>query len=287
MSGQQATTAGERGPTAIAIVPARLGSTRLARKMLLRQTGRYLFEHTVVNARRASSLGGVVLAVDHPELADAARAAGVEAVMTSPDHASGTDRVLEALETLIASGLPEPDVVVNVQGDEPELDPADIDGLVHLFRQPEVTFATLWTPLDDPRELERPEVVKLVTDAAGRALYFSRAPIPAQGHSEPTGEEDSGAPRAKRHLGVYAYRPGALRTFCAAPVSALERRERLEQLRWLELGGAIHVLRAGHAPRGIDTEEDYLAFVERCAGGSPDVSPRTATQSTAKESHEA
>ncbi|MHC4262198.1 MAG: 3-deoxy-manno-octulosonate cytidylyltransferase [Planctomycetota bacterium] len=245
-------------PRALAIVPARLGSTRLPRKMLLRETGRYLFEHTVRNAERATSLERVLLAIDDAELEAAAREVGIAAVMTSVDHQSGTDRVLEALEAHVAGGGTEPEVVVNVQGDEPDLDPSDIDRLVEAFDAPEVTFATLWVPLDDPSAFERPEVVKLVTDEAGRVLYFSRAPIPARGHG-------SEAMRAQRHLGVYAYRPDALRTFCARPVSSLERRERLEQLRWLESGGTIHALRAAHAPRGIDTPDDYRAFVGRCA----------------------
>lgn len=245
-------------PRAIAIVPARLASTRLPRKLLLRATGRYLFEHTVRNAERAKRLERVLLAVDDPALANAAADVGVEAMTTSVEHQSGTDRVLEALERTVAGGAPEPDVVVNVQGDEPDVEPEDLDRLVDLFRDARVRFATLWVPLEVPAQAARPEIVKLVTDAVGRALYFSRAPIPAQGHA-------GGVPAHKRHLGVYAYRPDALREFCAAPVSSLERTERLEQLRWLELGGAIHTLEAARAPRGIDTDADYQAFVDRHA----------------------
>ncbi|MEO0649444.1 MAG: 3-deoxy-manno-octulosonate cytidylyltransferase [Planctomycetota bacterium] len=247
-----------RSPRAIAIVPARLASTRLPRKLLLRTTGRYLFEHTVRNAERSGRLERVLLAVDDPALASAAAEVGVDAVMTSVEHQSGTDRVLEALDRSLEAGAEAPDVVVNVQGDEPDVEPEDLDRLVDLFDDPAVRFATLWVPLELPAQAERPEIVKLVTDAAGRALYFSRAPIPARGHG-------GGLPDHKRHLGVYAYRPDALREFCAAPVSSLERTERLEQLRWLELGGAIHTLRATRAPRGIDTDADYQAFVDRHA----------------------
>jgi 3-deoxy-manno-octulosonate cytidylyltransferase (CMP-KDO synthetase) len=260
---------------ALCIVPARLRSTRLPEKLLLRETGRYLFEHTVRNARRCASLTRVVLAVDDPRLLAAATEVGIEAVSTSPAHESGTDRVREALETLLAAGTPPPAVVVNVQGDEPELDPEDLTRLVAAFAAPQVDFATLWVPLLDPAEAQRPEVVKLVTDGAGRALYFSRAPIPARGHGAPE-------PARQRHLGVYAYRPAALRAFCDAPPGRLERSERLEQLRWLEVGGAIHALEARSAPRGIDTRADYDQFLLRqrgaAAGAAATISDRTWTE---------
>lgn len=251
---------------AVAIVPARLASTRLPRKVLLRETGRHLFEHTVANAARCAALERVVLATDADEVLAAARAAGVEAVATDPAHPSGTDRVREALGLLDG---PEPDVVVNVQGDEPDLEPDDLTALVAAFGDPAVRFATLAIELTDPAELGRPDVVKVVTDAAGRALYFSRAPIPFRGHG---GDE----PRARRHLGVYAYRPEALHAFCDAQPGVLERTEKLEQLRWLEAGGTIQVLPATRVPRGIDTPEDYRAFVERWrAARASSASPAT------------
>ncbi|WP_145067751.1 3-deoxy-manno-octulosonate cytidylyltransferase [Engelhardtia mirabilis] len=250
------TTPGPAGasPRALAIVPARLGSTRLPRKVLLRETGRYLFEHTVANARRCGALERVILATDSEEVLRAAAEVDVEAVMTDPAHPSGTDRVREALAALAG---PEPEVVVNVQADEPDLDPGDLTRLVAAFRDPQVRLATLSIAIDAAEDFTRPEVVKVVTDAAGRALYFSRAPIPARGHG-------GDSPRAHRHLGVYAYRPEALHAFCDAQPGVLEQTEKLEQLRWLEAGGTIHVLPATRAPRGIDTPEDYRAFVSRC-----------------------
>ncbi len=253
---------GDRSPgatlAAVAVVPARIGSVRLPRKMLLRETGRFLFEHTVRNVERADFIRSVWLATDSDEVVRAAAEVGVRALLTSASHPSGTDRVREAVALLRASDGLAPDVVINVQGDEPEIAPADLDRLVAAFQDPAVEIATLWAPIESDAEHASPNIVKLVCDDAGRALYFSRAPIPAAAaHGEP-----ACAPR--RHVGVYAFRPDALERFCALPPSPLERTERLEQLRWLESGGRVHALRAEHAPPGIDTRDDYRAFVRRC-----------------------
>lgn len=242
----------------MAIVPARLSSTRLERKMLLRETGRFLFEHTVANAARASSLERVVVATDSKEILAAAESVGVEALMTSPAHESGTDRVNEAHGLLRERGEGPWEVVVNIQGDEPELEPADIDALCAAFDDEAVEMATLWSPIDDARELDDPSVVKVVLASNGDALYFSRAPIPATARDAAPGE-----PLGRRHVGVYAFRPDALARFCALPRGVLEQRESLEQLRWLEAGGRLRVLQAeGHGP-GIDTPEHYAAFKAR------------------------
>ena len=245
---------------AVAIVPARLGSTRLPRKVLLRDTGRYLFEATVRNAEGARSLERVVLATDSAEVARAAREVGVEALETDPACPSGTDRVRAALAKLLAAGEGPWDVVLNVQGDEPELDPADLDRLVASFADPAVELATLAAPLEDPEEARQTSVVKVVCDAAGDALYFSRAAVPCGAHARP-GADPRGALR--RHVGVYAFRPAALERFCALRSSRLEAIENLEQLRWLEAGGRIRVLSVARAPRGIDTPEDYAAYAAR------------------------
>lgn len=249
-----------RRTRAVAIVPARLSSTRLARKMLLRETGRFLFEHTAANAARASSLERVVVATDSEEILEAAASVGIEALLTSPAHASGTDRVHEALELLTAAGAGPFDVVVNIQGDEPELDPADVDTLCGAFADPAVETATLWAPIEDARELNDPSVVKVVLAAGGDALYFSRAPIPATAAGVDPGASGH---VGRRHLGVYAFRPDALRRFCSLPRGALERRESLEQLRWLEAGGRMRVLEAKGRGPGIDTAEHYAAFKAR------------------------
>lgn len=246
---------------AIAIVPARLASTRLPRKMLLEETGRPLFAHTIANVARARTLERVVLATDSEEILAAARAAGIEAVLTDPAHPCGTDRVHEALVHLVEGGAGPFDVVVNVQGDEPELPPEAIDQLVLAMRSAEVEVATLAAPLERPGENgehEDPAIVKVVLDRAGNALYFSRAAIPSRARAP------SALPASPlRHVGVYAFRPAALARFCASAPGALERIEQLEQLRWLESGGRMRVVTIARAPHGIDTPEQYAAFVRR------------------------
>jgi 3-deoxy-manno-octulosonate cytidylyltransferase (CMP-KDO synthetase) len=255
-------------PRALAVVPARLGSTRLPRKMLLRASGRYLFEHTVQGVRRARTLASVVLATDSEEILAAAEAVGVRAVLTSPAHQSGTDRVHEAFEVLTARGEGPFDVVLNVQGDEPEIAGETLDPLVAAFADESVQLATLCTPLPDARDALDPSIVKVVLDQHGDALYFSRAPIPGLA---PTARESAPAPFL-RHIGVYAFRPAALRRFCALARGRLEVRESLEQLRWLEAGLPIRVLVSAEGSLGIDTPEHYAQFLarERARSGSPE-----------------
>lgn len=223
--------------------------------MLLRDTGSYLFEHTCRNVQRSGVLEHLFLATDSPLIVAAAQEVGIEALLTSAEHVSGTDRVREAWAILRERGVGPWDVVLNVQGDEPELPHADIASLVRAFVDPEVELATLAAPFEDPSEAEDPNLVKVVTDRRGDALYFSRSVIPHQGRG----------PRAgwKRHLGVYAFRPEALERFCALERGELERLESLEQLRWLEAGGKIRVLPATRSSAGIDTAENYSRFVAR------------------------
>jgi len=271
---------------ALVVVPARLGSTRLPRKMLLRETGRYLFEYPVASAARTGLARRVVLATDSEEILDAAAEAGIEAVLTSPAHTSGTDRVREAVG-LLSAGAPEAasaagaagtpdspgawDVIVNVQGDEVELSDEDLRALLAAFADPAVELATLAAPLGSPGDHADPAVVKVLVDADGWALYFSRAALPFTAHGTALEESEAAWRQARHHVGVYAFRPEALERFCALGPSPLERVEKLEQLRWLEAGGRIRVLAAASAPRGIDTEADYRAFVERerAAHGAP------------------
>ncbi|MCY2961577.1 MAG: 3-deoxy-manno-octulosonate cytidylyltransferase [Planctomycetota bacterium] len=250
---------------AVAIIPARLASTRLARKMLLQETGTPLVVHTARNVRDSGVFARIVVAVDAEEVAQAVRAHGFEAIPTRVEHPSGTDRVKEAWDALAAAGE-RADVLVGVQGDEPDLDREDLARLVAAFADPAVSMATLCVPLTDPAAFQAPSVVKVVRDARGDALYFSRAPIPAAGHAPD--ETDSGT--VLRHVGVYAYRPAALAQFTALPRGRLERRESLEQLRWLEAGLKLRVVDARRAPRGIDTLEDYREFVRRQARGADD-----------------
>ena len=244
----------------VAVLPARIGSTRLPRKVLLCETGLPLFVHTAQNVARCSAIQRVLVATDSQEVRAAGAAHGIEVSMTDPSHPSGTDRVHEAVHSLGADF----DVVLNVQADEPDVEPADLTRLVQAFEQPEVQAATLATPIHDERELASTSVVKVVRDAAGDALYFSRSPVPNAAHAR---EGADGSPLGWRHVGVYAYRPAALARFCQFPVGALEARESLEQLRWLEAGEVMRVLEILRAPRGIDTPEDYREFVARLSGG--------------------
>ena len=250
---------------ALAIVPARLGSTRLPRKMLLRESGSYLFEHTVRGVRRARTLERVVLATDSEEIRQAARGVELEVVMTSERHQSGTDRVHEAFETLLAQGAGPYDVVLNVQGDEPEVNGATLDPLIAAFADPAVELASLCTPLEEPAAAQDPSVVKVVLARNGDALYFSRAPIPGL---SPAFTDRAPGPFL-RHIGVYAFRPAALRAFVALPRGTHEVSESLEQLRWLEAGKRIRVLAASEGSVGIDTPAHYQAFLARERARSP------------------
>jgi 3-deoxy-manno-octulosonate cytidylyltransferase (CMP-KDO synthetase) len=263
MQARASATDGGRGAelAALAVVPARLGSTRLPRKMLLKRTGTYIFAHTAERVQACAAIARVVVAVDSDEVLAAARACGLDAVMTRTDHPSGTDRVHEAagLVDAPAGGW---DVVLNVQGDEPDVDPDDLARLVAAFRDPAVEAATPCAPIADPALIASPAVVKLARDGNGDALYFSRSPIPARTHAR---DEESKAPGALRHIGVYAWRPDALARFCALPPGVLERAENLEQLRWLEAGNRMRTVDAAHVPHSIDTQEDYDRFVNRVA----------------------
>ncbi len=239
---------------AVAVIPARLGSTRLPRKMLLDESGAPLIVETVRNTTAAGVFDSVVVATDSAEIVDAVQAAGFEAVLTDPGHPSGTDRVLEAATTLGLAGRC--DLIVNVQGDEPELRPQDLRALVTAARERNAALTTMWVPFGSGEDPGDPAAVKVVATRDDRALYFSRAAVPAAGHG-------STAIPLRRHLGVYAFQPEALERFCALETGALERAESLEQLRWLEAGHPIHLVRASAATQGIDTLDDYRAFVAR------------------------
>jgi 3-deoxy-manno-octulosonate cytidylyltransferase (CMP-KDO synthetase) len=268
-------------PRAIAILPARLASTRLERKMLLRETGRCLFLHTADAAAASGAFARVVVATDSAEIADAAREAGTEFRMTRADHRSGTDRVAEAWNALRAEGE-QADVVVNVQGDEPESAPSDLARVVACFREPGTEIATLAAPFSAEEEWRNPSVVKVVCDGRGLALYFSRAPIPGRGHGTPP-LAPADLP-ARRHIGVYAFTPAALARCTALPPGTLELAESLEQLRWLEAGERIRVAAASRAPAGIDTREDYDGFVARHRAAHPEGTGTTAQQNDSRRS---
>ena len=225
----------------VAVIPARLASTRLPRKMLREIAGQPLLGWVYQGVRRCSSLDEVVVATDSDEILQFCRQRGWVARMTSQAHRSGTERVQE-----ISSLIPA-DVYLNVQGDEPLTRPEHIDGLLKVMRGPSVQVGTLKTPAAEI-DLNNPSAVKVVTDASGRALYFSRASIPF--------DRDGSQPQYYKHLGIYGYRKDALDKFVRWPESSLERVERLEQLRFLENGVPIFVAETPFDTVGVDTEED-------------------------------
>jgi len=241
-----------RSMKAIAIIPARYASTRLPGKPLLAKTGRCLIQHVVEAVRGARRVERIVVATDDERIASAVRGFGGEALMTRADHRSGSDRLAEAVELL---GLADDAIVVNVQGDEPEIPPACVDRLVELLAGAEAPMATLVTPLSAERAGD-PNRVKAVLDADGRAMYFSRAPIPHD-------RDGDGSAAYKLHLGIYAYRAAFLKRFAALPPTPAETAEKLEQLRALEHGYTILAAEVAYDGAGIDTPADYAAFVRR------------------------
>jgi len=244
--------------TSYVVIPARLASSRLPRKLLLKETGKPLVQHTYEAALRAVRPSGLCVAADHDEIATAVRVFGGEVQMTSPDCASGTDRVAE-----VARNLPDVDILVNVQGDEPELAGSSIDRVIELLEEnPQMVMSTLATPIRNRAQLNDPACVKVVFDDRGRALYFSRSAIPhaREWHDDLLADDP---PHFYQHVGLYAYRRDFLLRLAALPRTALEKLENLEQLRVLENGYAIAVGVVDEPTVGIDTPEDYRAFVIR------------------------
>jgi 3-deoxy-manno-octulosonate cytidylyltransferase (CMP-KDO synthetase) len=242
------------------VIPARLAATRLARKLLLAETGKPLIQHTYEAASRATRASGVLVAADCEEIAAAVRAFGGRVELTSPDCASGTDRVAE-----VAGKLPDVDVFVNVQGDEPEISARAIDLAVELLeRDRAAVMSTLATPIRTRERLLDPACVKVVFDQRRRAIYFSRAPIPfARNWDDALLTADP--PHFHQHIGLYAYRRDFLLELARLPRAAIECIENLEQLRVLDAGRTILVGTIDEPTIGIDTPEDYRAFVNRQA----------------------
>jgi 3-deoxy-manno-octulosonate cytidylyltransferase (CMP-KDO synthetase) len=240
------------------VIPARLASTRLAEKLLLRETGKTLLQHTFEAAQLAIKPLGITVAVDCQRLADTVRQFGGQAVLTDPELPSGTDRV-----AVVARQMPNVEIFVNVQGDEPEIAPTAIDQLIELLENnPDADVATLACPIRQRERLEDPACVKVVCDVKGRALYFSRSPIP---HARSWDEKALAAdpPNFLHHVGIYAYRRDFLMQLHRLPASPLETMEKLEQLRFLQAGYQIIVGVCAEAAKGIDTPSDYREFVQR------------------------
>lgn len=251
-------------PRAVAIIPARWASTRFPGKPLAQIRNKPMIQWVVEQARKAKRISEVIVAADDTRILEAVAGFGGKAVMTSSRHATGSDRIAE-----VASGL-KCDIVVNVQGDEPLIPPQNIDQVVDsLGKDPSLTVATLMMPVDDPDEISDPNVVKVITDQKGRALYFSRSPIPfhrddwASGSPEDISKsKDAGKNRVFKHIGLYAYTRSFLLEFAQMKPTPLEQLEQLEQLRILEHGFPIQVDITERKSMGVDHIDD-LARVER------------------------
>jgi 3-deoxy-manno-octulosonate cytidylyltransferase (CMP-KDO synthetase) len=238
--------------TATVVIPARFGSTRFPAKILAADTGRPLVQHVVDQARKCRRVREVIVATDDQRIADALRKFETRCVMTSPAHQSGTDRVAEVARSL------SDDVVVNVQGDEPEIEPQTVDALIERLASSSDDMATAATAFPQDARVDDPNLVKVVMSLEGRAIYFSRSPIPYQRDST-----QAPPPSYYLHLGIYAYRRDFLLKFASWPPTPLETTEKLEQLRALEHGRSIYVLKVARATHGIDTPEQYAEFVKR------------------------
>jgi 3-deoxy-manno-octulosonate cytidylyltransferase (CMP-KDO synthetase) len=236
------------------VIPARYASTRLPGKPLLKETGKYLIQHVYERACEARCATDVIVATDDERIFDAVREFGGRVVMTRSDHASGTDRIAE-----VAAHLPAA-LIINLQGDEPQFDPAALDHLAGLLiSDSSADMATLAVPIADRDTYYNPNAVKVVCDVNGRALYFSRSPIPMARDGEP--DFSARPPLFLQHLGVYAYRREFILKIANTQAHPLELTEKLEQLRVLATGGTIKVGFVAVAHKGVDTPNDYAEFV--------------------------
>lgn len=248
------------------VIPARYASTRLPAKALLRETGKYLVQHVYEQASRVKGVQAVIVATDDSRIVAAVEGFGGRAAMTRKDHPSGTDRVAEVARSL------DVDVVINLQGDEPLIDPECLELLAELLREdPKAQMSTLAIPIASEEVYHNPNCVKVVCGEGGGALYFSRSPIP---HVRDGNPDFARQPSTfLHHLGLYAYRREALLELSSLPPHPLEQLEKLEQLRAIGHGWTIRVGVVAHAGRGVDTPADYEHFVaqyragRRAAGG--------------------
>ena len=242
---------------AAAVIPARMASTRFPGKPLADLTGKPMIVHVLERVARCRSVGRILVATDDARIVDAVRAAGFEARMTDPAHPNGTSRVAEVARTL------DEELIVNVQGDEPQIEPALVDRTVEaLAARPDMPMATLVSPFAPGEDPANPNIVKCVTAVDGRALYFSRSLIPFDRDRAP------GAAAPRKHVGLYAYRRAFLDVFVRLAPTPLERTESLEQLRALEHGHPILCAEGEAHFTGIDTPEQYAEFVRRTTAGA-------------------
>lgn len=253
--------AGRVGLKSQIVIPARLASTRLPEKLLLRETGKTVLQHTYEAAQTAARPLSIIVAVDSQRLQTEVTGFGGQALLTDPELPSGTDRV-----AVVAKQYPEIEAFINVQGDEPEISGAAIDLVAQLLEtHPDADVATLAAPIRQRERLEDPSCVKVVCDHRGHAMYFSRSTIP---HARSWDDKhlSSDPPAFLQHMGIYGYRRDFLLQLAELPPSPLEQLERLEQLRFLQAGCKIVVGVVAEPTQGIDTWNDYRAFVRRrCA----------------------
>jgi 3-deoxy-manno-octulosonate cytidylyltransferase (CMP-KDO synthetase) len=247
----------------IVCIPARYGSTRFPGKVLAKNTGKFLIQHVYERACQPKLIDRVIIAADDRRIVNAAKSFGAECVLTSARHKSGTDRIAEAIANI------DTDIVVNLQADEPEIDPANIDYLARLLMDnPDYPMATLAAPFDNAEQIADPNIVKVVvtsderratSDEPCRAIYFSRSVIPYDRRHIGIGPKSN----YLRHIGIYAYRKEFLLKITSLPQTPLEKIEKLEQLRAIENGFGILVGKVKHTCDGIDTPEQYAEFVKR------------------------
>lgn len=264
-------TGSKSQPKAVAVIPARYSSTRLPGKPLLDIAGKPLVVWVAERARAASSISRTIVATDDPRIVDAASAAGFDAVITRSDHLSGTDRIAEVAHNLSA------DIIVNVQGDEPLIDPETINRAVNaLIEDPNAQMSTTWEAITDAGDLSNPSVVKVTFDENGYATGFSRTPNRLN-NSDPKSDSTGSSPDAsgllntfRKHTGLYAYRRDFLLKFARWPASESETRESLEQLRALDRGVRIKVVEAASPSIGVDTPEDLERVRAMMSGPAPD-----------------
>lgn len=238
--------------TAAVIIPARLGSTRFPQKVIVAETGRPLVQHVVDRVKQCKRVRDVIVATDEPRVVEALKPYNTTCRMTAASHQSGTDRIAEVAQTL------DDPIIVNVQGDEPEIEPYIVDGLIELLETGEDDMATAVTPFPAGADPANANLVKAVVGFDGRAIYFSRSPVPMWRDGAPLDR-----PAYFLHLGIYAYRRSFLLEYASWQPTPLEQTEKLEQLRALEHGRSIRVLRVHRATHGIDTPEQYAEFVRR------------------------
>ncbi len=245
-------------PKILGVIPARFASSRFPGKPLALIAGKPMIQHVWERSRQSGCLSRILIATDDPRIADAARSFGAEIALTRDDHPSGTDRVAEAAAATDA------DVIVNIQGDEPLIDPAAIDTAIHtLLDDSACQMATLKKRILTAEEINNPNVVKVVTAHDGRALYFSRSPIPFN---------RGGDAVYWKHIGLYVYRRSLLLGYSSLPPGALEEAEKLEQLRALENGIPIRVAETSYETIGVDTPQDLQAVLNLFKDSSTPVS---------------